>query len=57
LFASQVRKRNVDVANVDVDHAITSRCRGIARNVPGGLAVTDDVESLGPDLCLIHVTL
>ena len=55
LALAELRKRDVDIAHVDVDHMLTGLYRCLARHIPGGLAMAHDKQSIGPDLIRFHV--
>jgi hypothetical protein len=54
LALPQFGQRYIDVADVEVDHRMAGLERCIARDIPRGLAVTDDVDQVRPDLGLFH---
>ena len=51
---SELRQRDIDVTNVDVDHRLAGLERGIARYVAGGFAVANEIEPIRPDLVGLH---
>jgi len=44
LALTELRKRDIDIADVDVDHWLTCFYRGIPRDVARRFSVTDDVK-------------
>jgi len=51
---SELGEGDVDVADVDVDHALTGFDCGIARDVARRFPVTHDVQAIWPDLIRFH---
>ena len=54
LTLPQLGERDIDVADVEVDHWLAGLVRRIARDIPGGFAVADGVEQVRPDLVWLH---
>ena len=51
---SELGEGNVDIADVDVDHAFTGFDRGVAGDVARRFAVPHDVQTIWPDLIRFH---
>ena len=44
LALSELRERDIDIPDVDVDHVMARLQRRVASDIARGFAVTDDVE-------------
>ena len=54
LALSELRERDIDVADVDVDRRLAGFVSGITRHVAGRFAVPNEIESIRPDLIGLH---
>ncbi len=54
LSLAELREWDVDIADIDVDHRLPRLNGGVARDIAGRLAMTDDVKKIRPDLVRIH---
>src|SRR6266566_2310664 len=54
LLLAELRQRNVDVSDVEVDFSLAGKERRFARHIAGRLAMPDDVKDIRPDLIVRH---